>query len=101
MKKRLAVGHPTRLDRPLRAKKQPAPAFPVRMLKSGAEGAAVIEFFLNEYGEPRLPRVLSATNPAFGYAAAHAVSQWRFEPPTVDGQPVVMRVAVPFQFRLD
>jgi TonB family protein len=100
-KKKLSIGKPDRLDRPLRARKQQAPAFPVRMLKSGEQGTAVVEFYLDEYGEPKLPRVLSATDPSFGYAAAHAVSQWRFEPPTVDGHPVVMRVAVPFQFRLE
>lgn len=100
VKKRLAVGKPGELDRPLRAKKQPSPAFPVKMLKSGAQGAAVIEFYLDQYGDARLPRVLSATDPAFGYAAAHAVAQWRFEPATIDGEPVVLRVSVPINFRL-
>jgi outer membrane biosynthesis protein TonB len=46
----------------------------------------------------RLPRIISATDPAFGFAAAQAVFGWQFKPPTKGGQPVVTKVRIPFGF---
>jgi TonB family protein len=96
------LGKARDLDRPLRAREQKAPAFPPSLLSRGVGGEALIEFLLDESGRARLPRIVSATDPSFGYAAAHAVSQWRFEPPTArGGEPTIMRVAIPFTFRVD
>lgn len=95
------LGRARDLDRPLRPKKQPSPAFPPALLSRGVGGEALIEFLLDEEGTARLPRIVSATDPSFGYAAAHAVAQWRFDPPTARGVPTVMRVAIPFTFRID
>ncbi len=95
------LGRARDLDRPLRAKERKAPAFPPALLGKGVEGEALIEFLLDEQGRPRLPRIVSATQPEFGYAAAHAVAHWEFEPPTARGEPTIMRVAVPFTFRVD
>jgi len=50
-------------------------------------------------GRARLPRVVAASDPAFGYAAVQAISDWRFEPPTVKGETVVVRARVPFSFK--
>jgi outer membrane biosynthesis protein TonB len=41
---------------------------------------------------------MSASEPAFGYAAIQAVAFWRFEPPLAKGKPVVVRARVPFNF---
>jgi len=95
------LGRARDLDRPLRAREQPAPAFPPTLLPKGVGGEALIEFLLDEEGRARLPRIVSATDPQFGYAAAHAVAQWRFEPPTARGVPTVMRVSIPITFRVD
>ena len=45
-----------------------------------------------------MPRVVSATEEGFGYAAVQAVSAWWFEPPLMGGKPVVVRVQIPFKF---
>jgi TonB family protein len=95
------LGKARDLDRPLRAKEQPPPAFPPQLLRQGVEGNALIEFLLDEDGRVRLPRIVSASDPSFGYAAAHAVAQWRFEPPTARGEPTVMRVSIPISFRVN
>lgn len=95
------LGKARDLDRPLRPKAQTSPAFPPSLLSKGVGGEALIEFLLDEQGRARLPRIVSATDPSFGYAAAHAVAQWRFDPPTARGEPTVMRVAIPFTFRVD
>ncbi len=95
------VGRARDLDRPLRPKERKPPAFPPSLLGKGVEGEALIEFLLDESGRARLPRIVSASRPEFGYAAAHAVAHWEFEPPTARGAPTIMRVAVPFSFRVD
>lgn len=93
------LGFAAQLDRPIQPKNQPAPAYPTAMLDRRANGEATIEFLLDEKGRPRLPRIVQATDPAFGYAAAQAISAWEFDPPTRSGAPTVMRVAAPFRFQ--
>ena len=68
--------------------------------KSGkaAKGEATIEVLIDKDGWVQLPRVVSTSNPAFGWAAAQAVAVWRFEPPKVGGKAVVTRVRIPFVF---
>ncbi len=95
------LGRARDLDRPLKPTERKAPAFPRSLLGRGVEGKALIEFLLDEEGRARLPRIVSATQPEFGYAAAHAVAQWQFEPPTARGTPTIMRVAAPFTFRVN
>ncbi len=62
------------------------------------KGNATVEFLVDEKGEVRLPRIVSASDPVFGYAAVQAVAMWRFEPPTSQGKPGVVRVQVPIDF---
>ena len=72
---------------------------PPATLPAGAnDGDAVVECLIDQEGRVRLPRIKSATDDAFGYAAVQAVSAWWFEPPLVDGQPVVVRAEFPFKF---
>lgn len=95
------IGRAALLDRPIRVKNQPAPAYPTQLLNRREVGEATIEFLLDEKGRPRLPRIVWATNPAFGYAAAQAVSLWEFDPPTQRGSPTIMRVSAPFRFQMN
>lgn len=82
----------------LKATAQPAPLFPVGEGFKPRRGDAVIGFLLDEDGFPRLERIVSASAPEFGYAAMQAVSLWRYEPPTENGQRVVVRVRLAFTF---
>lgn len=94
------LGNGGRLDRPLQATEQPAPAYPTALIVEGRSGGAIIEFIVDQQGRTRLPRIVDATAPAFGYAAAQAIAAWRFEPPREKGRPVLMRVSAPFIFNL-
>ncbi|MBE35455.1 MAG: hypothetical protein CMI16_07860 [Opitutaceae bacterium] len=58
-----------------------------------------MEFYIDEAGHPELPRIVSSSEPAFGYSAVQAIAQWIFEPPLKDGQPVVVKVRVPVVFK--
>ena len=61
-------------------------------------GEAQVEFLVDEQGHAHLPRIAGASDPAFGYAAVQAVSQWLFEPPKAGGKAAVVRVVEPFEF---
>lgn len=76
------------------------PVYPSALRASGQDGEAEIEFYVDEKGDAQLPRIMSATAPEFGYAAAQAVAAWRFSVPMKDGKPVVVRAQIPITFKL-
>jgi TonB family protein len=90
----------TELDRAPKPVWQHAPVYPTALREKGEAGNAQIEFFVDENGDAQLPRIVEASAPEFGYAAAQAVATWRFEPPLKDGKPVCSRVRVPLVFTL-
>jgi TonB family protein len=86
------------LDHPLKPISQRSPVFPVTVAPDITKGTALVECLVDEKGRVRLPRVVEASDPAFGYAAVQALSTWWFETPMVKGKKVVVRVRVPFEF---
>ena len=74
------------------------PVYPTTLLQAGQPGSAQIEFIIDEDGDAQLPRIISSTEPAFGYAAIQAVATWRFAPPLKGGKRVATRVQVPVSF---
>lgn len=84
------------LDEPLRPLSQKSIAYPISA--KADTGQAMIEFFVDEEGRARLPRVVSATEPTFGYSAIQSLRDWRFTPPKRGGRPVVVRTQIPIQF---
>jgi TonB family protein len=94
-----AIGNAKGLDAKLAPVFQMAPQYPAA-LKRGDKpaGQALIEFVIDRDGRARLPRVISAAREEFGWAAATAAAQWVFQPPRRGGQPVDVKVRVPFQF---
>lgn len=93
------LGKHTNLDGVPRTISRRAPVYPLSLDQQLSEGQALIEFLIDETGKARLPRTVSASHEAFGYSAVQAVSQWLFEPPTVGGRPVELRMQVPFEFK--
>ena len=74
------------------------PQFPLAAPQAMKKGEAIIEFLIDEEGRVRLPRIVSATDDSFGYAAVQSVAQWRFEPPMRGGKTVVARAQIPITF---
>jgi TonB family protein len=72
--------------------------FPSTLIGKVAEGKAVVEFLIDHDGNVQLPRIVSATDPAFGYAAVQGVAAWKFAPLTSRGQPVDVRAKAPVEF---
>ena len=58
-----------------------------------------MKFYVDGEGRVRLPQVLAASTPEFGEAAKAAVSQWRYEPLSERGRPIVATDQWEFQFK--
>jgi TonB family protein len=76
----------------------PPPVYPTALEGRGAPGEAQVEFVIDRKGRVRLPRIISASHPLFGWAAVTAVQQWYYEPPQVTGHAVDLRVVLPVKF---
>lgn len=100
LKKGAPIATLKELDARLRPLMQRPPVYPSPLRESGQNGEADIEFFIDENGDAQLPRIVSASAPEFGYAAAQAVAAWRFTVPTKGGKPVVVRAQIPVRFTL-
>jgi TonB family protein len=75
------------------------PGYPEAFLGSDLEGAATIEFYIDESGDVRLPVVIDQSASEFAGAAIQAVRQWKFEPPMKDGKPVSAIAKQRFHFK--
>lgn len=86
------------LDRVPAAVVQPGPIYPKDWIAGGRKGTVTVEFFIDEKGRVRFPRVLSQADEYLGAAALDAVRQWRFAPPLRKGRAVLARVTQVFHF---
>jgi TonB family protein len=87
------------LDMPLHPVSRRPGIFPTGIQGAVDHGSALVEILIDKEGHARLPRIIEASDPLFGYAAVQAVDSWIFDAPTVGGKPVVVRVRIPFHFR--
>jgi periplasmic protein TonB len=77
----------------------PAPVYPPLARTSRVEGIVVIDAVIDDTGNVVEARAISG--PALLLQAAlKAVSQWRYQPTYLDGQPVSIRMHVTVRFRL-
>ena len=86
------------LDAKLVPRSRRPPVFPPSAPAGVKKGEALVEFLIDEEGRARLPRIVSATDPAFGYAAVQSIASWRFEPPKRGGRAVATRAQIPVTF---
>lgn len=86
------------LDTPIKGRFQPSPVVPNAVILANTGAQAVVEFIVDHAGHAQLPRIVSATDPDFGWAAATAVGRWQFTAPTKNGKPVDVFVRVPLVY---
>jgi TonB family protein len=77
---------------------QRKPVFPLGIPDGVDRGSTVVEFLIDEEGKVRLPRIKTADDPAFGYAAVQTIAHWLFEAPLTGGKKTIARVQVPVAF---
>jgi TonB family protein len=76
----------------------PPAEYPASLVKQGVRGHAVLHFAISPAGRIVDPKVVSATDPAFGESALEAIRLWRFLPRVKDGVPRQIAVDLPFNF---
>lgn len=77
------------------------PTYPQEWLKQGVVGSVAVDFYIDESGKARFATVKPGTNEQLAGIAVAAVQQWRFNPPTSKGKPVLVRVRQVFAFGKD
>lgn len=88
----------TGLDARPKVLARPDLVYPRALLAAGQSGSAKIEFVVDRSGLAQLPRVVEASAPEFGWAAATCVNGMRFAPISRGGKPTELRVLLPLQF---
>jgi hypothetical protein len=87
------------LDEPVRVLHVVEPQHPGRQVSPPpSDPRVVIDFYIDMEGTPRMPVVLRAPHERYASAAASALLQWRFNPPTRQGQPMIVRATQQFSF---
>jgi len=89
------------LDKKPEPIRQPRPAYPWVQRSDGASGQAEIEFVIDRSGRPLFPRIVSATQDDFGWAAATGILRWRYQPPVKNGEKVDARIKVTVTFDIN
>lgn len=87
------------LDAVPKALAQPSPVYPRDWIIEGKTGAVTLDYFIDERGQTRFPRVVGKADELLGAAAVEAVKSWQFEPPLRNGRPVLAQVRQVFNFR--
>ncbi len=75
-----------------------APAYPGELAERGVKGRVTVDFFIDETGAVRVPSVSIEDDSVLTSLAVSALRQWRFEPPTRNGRPVLVKASQVFSF---
>ncbi|HTM89330.1 MAG TPA: TonB family protein [Terriglobales bacterium] len=75
------------------------PLYPALAKQSGIEGAVVLEALVTKDGKVRGLRIASG-NSLLAAAALRAVSQWRYRPSRLNGEPIEVPVKITLNFEL-
>jgi protein TonB len=76
------------------------PAYPSLAREAHIGGMVVVDAVIDEHGNVVQARVLSG-HPLLIDAALKAVLQWKYEPTTLNGQPVSVELQVQVHFNLN
>jgi TonB family protein len=94
-----SVTPPAAYDTPPKFLKGYAPFFPATEAKRRHWGYALLEFSVTADGTTNDIRPVTATAYSFAKKSMDAVQNWQFAPARKNGQPVVVRMRMPFTFR--
>lgn len=77
------------------------PEYPEKARELEIEGRVILELTVNGEGKVVAVRVIQKLHPLLDEAAKKAAMKMRFQPGTVNGTPVTLKIPVPFTFVLD
>ena len=88
------------LDPPLARLEQPQSAAPTKLVGNlTVPGSVIVSYVVDETGAVRVPIAERGDNQTLIDAAVALVGDWRYAPPTQDGQPVVVEARETLFFR--
>ena len=77
------------------------PIYPESAKAAGAQGSVLLHAIVSKDGRPLQLQVLnSQVNPDLARAAVEAVSQWRYQPTLLNGEPVEIDTTIQVKFTL-
>jgi len=85
---------------PPRALSKVNPTYPEKSRQSRHEGTVVLNVTVGKDGSTHDLHVIKGVDDAIDQAAMSAVSQWKFEPATYEGNPVAVELRIEVNFRL-
>ena len=77
------------------------PDYPESMRKDGIQGRVVITAMIDREGNVKDPTVLESINEILDAEAINCIAKWKFEPGTVDGEPVDVEMTMSVEFKLN
>ena len=86
-------------DTPPKLVYRASPDYPPAAFTKGIEGTVMVEFVIDERGEPRCARVVKSI-PALDKAALRCLARFRFTPALKDGKPVATAADMPVTFTI-
>jgi TonB family protein len=86
------------LDQPVAPINPTSPLYPAPPVAATQRQTVVVDFYVDEKGQPRMPVVVNSSHDHFAHAAVDALNRWRFTAPTRAGRPVSVRVRQEFVF---
>jgi TonB family protein len=92
----------SQLDRTPNPIKMVKPEYPANLARSSHGGHVTVEFYIDQQGHVRLPSVDRETieaNEELAAVAVTAVEQWQFDPPLMNGRPVLTLAQQDFNFK--
>ena len=78
----------------------PAPVYPPELKKERVEGQVIAHTVITEEGRVESVEILETPRPEFGDAVRESLAKWKFEPATLDGEPVSVFYQLTINFRL-
>jgi protein TonB len=93
-----ADGIYTKVDEKPTPVKTAAPHYPSALKRDGISGLVAVQVVIDEKGKIVSATVVKTTHPEFERPALDAIEKWSFTPAKVGGNPVKMRITIPFRF---
>jgi TonB family protein len=80
--------------------KQIRPSYPVELQRAGVTGTVRLGAVISKEGMLTGTRLISSPDPGLTQAAMNAVSQWRYRPSSLDGQPIEVLTTIDVNYSL-
>lgn len=75
------------------------PKYPIEARESGIEGTVLLQATIDTEGKIINLKIIQG-HPVLNKAAYDAVSQWRYKPYTINGQPVEVETSIKIEFHM-